>query len=291
MKITYSGFASSLVLMASLAAGAQQAAAPADLEAQAQTEFAQRAYSNAGVQSALAAAGHYTQAAQVASDKVEKSNDLALAAAAYYFAGGAVSDNTAKKDHYLKGIAAASQALALYGVNDVRNVSDQQKSALKALPAQQLAIVQEALYQRGTNLGQWGQANGVASSLGKWPELKDNMQLVIDLGGAANHQYGAYRTLGFGYYKIPGLLGGSAKKADQYLSIAVSKTLAPGQTYSVDGYNNTFYAQILNGAGQTQKAKDLLVAFIKADPATLLPGYAQENRQAQLEAADLLKSW
>lgn len=267
------------------------AASPAELAQQAKESFARRGYDGNGLAAAQNAANLYLDAANSAPSNKDKAMYLGSRAEALYFVGGVQDDKEAKKSTYSTAMDAANTAVAIYGITDVRNVSEGQKNQLKALPADELDILAEALYQRGINLGQWGQANGVVDSLNKWPELRDNMQLVIDLGKAAMHEYGAYRTLGFGYFKIPELLGGSKKKAEQYLGAAVKKTLATDKNYSVNGYNNVFYAQALRGNDKSDQAKTILKDFLGHDPNTLLPGYEVENRKAQDEARALLNEW
>lgn len=268
-----------------------QAATPVEAIQQAEQAYAQREYDNAGAAKAQAAADLFAQAAADKSIGTPvKAVALAGQAEAIYFVANVATDNNVKIAKHLEGMNAADAALKLYGINDVNNVSDSDVARLKALPADELNVVAKAMFQRGINLGQWGAASGVAQSLGKWPELRANMDLLTKIGKTDIAQYGPYRTLGLGYYKIPALLGGSMAKADKYLSTAVSKTLAAGQVYSVNGHNNVFYAQVLRDNGNAAKAKELLQNFLKADPNTLNPGSAPETKAAQREAAELLKS-
>ncbi len=268
-----------------------QAATPVEAIQQAEQAYAQREYDNAGVAKAQEAANLFAQAAADKSvSNVMKAVALTGQAEAIYFVANVSTDNNVKIAKHLEGMNAADAALKLYGINDVNNVSDADVARLKGLADEELNVVAKAMFQRGINLGQWGAASGVAQSLGKWPELRTNMDLLTKIGKTDIAQYGPYRTLGLGYYKIPALLGGSMAKADKYLSTAVSKTLAAGQVYSVNGYNNVFYAQVLRDNGNAAKAKDLLQQFLKADPNTLNPGAAPETKAAQREAAELLKS-
>lgn len=282
-----------LMIAALVAVTAQvaQAATPVEVIQQAEQAYAQREYDNAGVSKAQEAANLFAAAAADKSiDTAGKAVALAGQAESIYFVANVSTDNNVKITKHLEGLNAADAAVKLYGIDDVSSVSDADLARLKALPAAELAVLAKALFQRGINLGQWGAASGVAQSLGKWPELRSNMDLVAKIGFKEIAQYGPYRTLGLGYYKIPALLGGSMSKADKYLSEAVTKTLAAGQVYSVNGYNNVFYAQVLRDNGNAAKAKDLLQNFLKADPNTLNPGSAPETKAAQREAAELLKT-
>lgn len=271
---------------------AARAATTEELLAQARKAYSEREYSAAGIQHAQEAADLYGQLATQTTDAKAKAKYLVGQAEAFYFVGNANASSNVKIEKHLKGMEAADQAAKLLGVADVTKVSDADVERLKtSLSAEDLLLLAEALYQRGTNLGQWGAANGVTSSLGKWPELRSTMNLIINLGQKDLNEYGPYRVLGRGYYKIPALLGGDMKKADKYLSTALSKTQVAGQPYSTNGFNTTYYADVLKENGETQKAKDLLAAFIKADPATLNPNLVPENKQAQKDAAELLKNW
>jgi hypothetical protein len=265
-----------------------QAQTASQLQSDAQAAYAARAYDNAGVQSAAKAAALYGSLVASATEQKAKAKYLVLQSEALYFVGNASTAKDMKVENHQKGMEAADQATKLLGLQAVTGADVE---ALKTtLSKEDLALLGEALYQRGVNLGQWGAANGVLESLSKWPELRDNMQLIADLGLKQIHEFGAYRTLGRGYFKIPEMLGGSKAKAEKYFSVAVSSTLAQGQVYSTNGYNNLFYAEFLQAQGQTAKAKELLQAFLQADANTLNPASVPENKQAQFEAAELLKS-
>lgn len=268
-----------------------QAQTAQELLAQGQEAYAARDFSQPGVAKAQEAAGLFAKAAAASTDRTSTVQALIGVSESVYFVALAAPDKDMKIDLHWKGYEAGDKVAKLYGINDVQKVADADVENLKKLPANELALLGEALFHRGANLGQWGSANGVAQSLGKWPELRDNMDLIVKLGLKDLREYGAYRTLGRGYFKIPALLGGSVAKAEKYLATAVQGSLAAGQIYSVNGFNNLFYAEILKDQGQDQKAKDLLQAFLKADPNTLHSKLVPENKLAQREAATLLKSW
>ena len=253
--------------------------------------YSQRDYTAPGIKSAQQAADLYAREAAQATDPQIKAKYLVGQAEALYFVGAASQANTEKINKHLLGMNVADQAVAIFGIKDVTKVSPDDVKKLKSLPADQLAVLAASLYQRGINLGQWGAANGVMKSLSKWPELKANMQVIIDLGQGKINEYGPYRVLGRGYFKIPSMLGGSVDKAIQYLSSAVKGSKAAGQIYSVNGFNNTYLAEALNSNGKTADAKQLLNEFLKADPKALNPILVPENQQAQSDAKELLKSW
>lgn len=289
MKSVFTTAISSAILSASIFGLTAVQANAATVE-EAKAAYAQREYDNAGIQKAQAAADIYAKLVTEASDAKAKTQLLVRQSEALYFVGDADKANAVKIEKHNQGYQLADQAVKALGVKDVSSITDSEVTALKSsLSADDLALLGDALYFRGTNLGKWGQANGVTTSLGRWPELRANMELIGKLGLDANHEYGAARTLGKAYATLPGLLGGSTKKALQYLSTAVTKSAAPGKTYSTNGYNNLFYAEVLNENGDTDEAKALLEAFIAADAATLNPELAVETRRAQSDAKELLK--
>jgi len=265
---------------------------------QAQTAFALRDFNAPGINKAQEAASLFDKAANVAGlDALTKAKNLTSESAALYFVGNASTVNSTKLASLLKGTQVADQAVKLIAGTknvtfDVATVPVASLQILKSqLTPEALNLLGDALYERGANLGQWGQANSVLQSLAKWPELRHNLEVLDTLGIASNHMYGGYRILGRAYFKIPGLLGGDMNKAAKYLSIAVAKTLVAGQIYSAEGSNNIFYADVLHEQGDDQKATAILTAFIKADPAKVDPANIPEIRQAQKDAAEDMRGW
>lgn len=282
----------STAVAATFLAGQAKADAAADSATQAAGFFAKRDYSNSGAYSAQEAADLYAKAVAAATNTSDKVKYLVAESSSLYFVGDATAANDVKIDRFLKGENAADAATKLLGIADVATVTDAQLAQLKGkLSADDLKSLGDALYERGANLGQWGQANGVVQSLGKWAELRRNMEIIQVLGLTSTHSYGAFRILGRGYYKIPGLLGGDMTKATNYLQQAVKNTLVPGKKFSRDGYNNTYYAEVLNENGDTDLAKALLQQFIAADPAQIDSTSIPELKKAQSDAKDLLKTF
>ncbi len=277
------------LFVAALALISTTAFAAATPEA-AEQAYAARDYTQPGRASAAEAVKLFGELAQTTADKNLKAQYLVKQAASSFFLGDSTADNNEKIAQFTAGMGSSNAALKIAGINDVNNVSDADIAAITKRSKDEVTLVAEALYVYGINLGQWGQANGVMQSLNKWPELRTTMELIVKVGAKGLHEYGAYRTLGRGYFKIPALLGGDVAKAQKYLSTAVNGSLAAGQVYSVNGYNNLFYADLLIDQGQEDQAKKLLQDFIKADAKTLLPGYEAETRQSQRLAAEMLKN-
>ena len=256
---------------------------------EAKQAFAQREFDDAGIAKAQEAADDYAQLVTETADNALKAEYLVRGSEANYFVADASKAHDVRLSHFDAGYKLADQAVKLLGVASVTSVSDTDLATLKGSAS--LDLIADGLYFRGINLGQWGQENGVASSLGKWPELRSNMELIGKLGQDKTHEFGAFRTLGKAYAALPSLLGGSMKKAEAFLKQAVEGSLADGQTYSVGAYNNIYYAQILAKTGKVDAAKTLLEGFVAADPATLNPAEVPEVRRAQSDAKEFLKGF
>lgn len=261
------------------------------LQAKAEKAYASREFSTDGITHAQTAADLYGQLATLKSEPKEKAIFLVKQSEALYFTGNATADVASKAEIHWKAYELADTAAKALGVSNVSEAASRVDAIKGELTTEQLALLGEALYFRGINLGQWGQANGVTSSLSRWGELKDTMLLIIDLGLAEIHQYGANRTLGRGYFKIPALLGGSMKKAEQYLKEAYVNTLDVSQKFSANGYNTLYYAELLYEIGDEDDAVAMLEAFVAADASVLNPDSLPETRAAQRDAQKLLKDW
>jgi hypothetical protein len=274
------------------AAPSVQAATTEELVQKAEGAFKERDYNSPGIAKANEAAGIYGQVVAAQTDAKAQAKYLAKQAEALYFVGHANTDRDLKIKYHLAGMESADKGVKVFGITDVTDVEPKQIAELKkSLTAEELNLLGELLYQRGANLGQWGAANGVTASLGRWSELRETMNLIIKLGVQTTREYGALRTLGRGYHQIPGLLGGDNGKAEKYLQTAVEKTKAPGAIYSTNGYNNVYYAEVLRDTDKEQQGRELLEAFLKADPNTLNKDAVPETKKAQSEAAELLKDW
>lgn len=251
--------------------------------------YSQREFDSAGILKAQEAADIYAELLKTTTDEAAQITLLVGQSEALYFIGDASTDNKLKIEKHDLGLKAADKATKILGVKDVVLVPAADIAKLKALPEEQRKLLADALYNRGINLGKWGQANGVMTSVKRWPELRANMELLEKLGLEATHDYGAYRTLGKVYGILPSIVGGSTKKALDYLEKAVTKSAAPNANYSTNGYNNIFYAEILDKEGDTDKARAILEGFVAADPTTLNPELVPENKRAQNDAKEMLK--
>ena len=205
--------------------------------------FSDRSLDAAGVAKAKDAAEMYGVLASEATDNVIKGKLLTAQSKAVYFVGTHTSGDDAKAAIHNNGKNIAKTAMSLLAGNN--------------------ELVAAATYQFGANLGKWGEAKGVTTSLGQWPTLKENMRNIIKkLKQPQTEFYGANRILGRAYFKIPKLLGGSKKKSKKYLEQAVNKTLLEGTNISVYPTNNTYLAETWMKVKYKTKAKQLLTEFI-----------------------------
>ena len=256
--------------------------------AQADALYDQRDYDAAGINRVQQSADIYESLMGQVADPKKKASLQIAKAQSMYFLGQASSDSRYKITIHDAAYKLANEVAILFGVTDVKRPD---LARLQALPVADKKLLAEGLYQRGINLGQWGQASGVTTALFKWSELRENMKLIVSLGFESMSHYGPLRTLGRGFQKVPVLMGGDMSLAEQYLKKALNSTLALGKNFSVHGTNNVFYAEfLLDKGGRKQEIIDLLTPFVAADPVTLLPGYAVENRKAQEEAKAILAS-
>ena len=246
-----------LMLLFSLTAFAQTMEEANDLYAQRgkDASFAQQA------------AEMYLTLSEGTEDKLLKATYLNEASNALYYVASQATSNNDKKRIHTEGFNKASVAISL-----LRGTTVEAEKV-------QLAL---GLYRYGANLGKWGEANGVASSLSKWPNLKNTMESIIGMGMKKTEWYGANRILGRAYYKLPFPLG-SKKKSYKYLKEAFDNT-KNGNKVSIHGLNNIYMADLLIAIGKKDQAKKLLETFISLDPETLCPSRVPETKAEMAEA-------
>jgi hypothetical protein len=222
--------------------------------AQSTIENAEELYSNRGTlaQNANTAANIYNGLANATTDKVEKAELLMLSAKARYFYANSLSDKDKKETLHKIGYETALKA-----VNILKNFSSDEEEEMYAL----------AQYEYGANLGKWAEARGISSSLGKWPDLREAMEKIIDLDTYYDvNAYGANRILGRGYFKVPGLMGGDKKKAKALLEEANEETLHDDYGISIYSTNVLYLADSYKKKSK-KKACKMLKALVSVDPA------------------------
>lgn len=226
------------------------------------------------VENAKKAAKMYVKLAEKAEAKLDQTKLYNDAALSFYYVGTQMKDAGKKMEFFNEGIGAA--ILATEAIEDTAATHEEKE---------QLAI---SYYRYGSNLGKWAEANGVASSLSKWKNLKNTMEYIISMGFEAIEAYGPSRILGRAYYKLPSPLG-SKSKSRYYLSQAFDNTLKGD--ISVNGLNNLFYADLLIATGEADVAKKILTSFVAVDATTFnlerIPETKQEIEEAKTKLKDL----
>jgi len=167
------------------------------------------------------------------SNRELKYDILTLASRAYYFKGGKTTSDSAKEAIYNTGMQKADAAKRLFA-----NLAD-------------------AHYYYAINLGRWGEARGITTSLGRRRELfrscEDAKRFPTRAGtpGEAIDGFGPDRTLGRVYFKLPALFDGSNERSMQHLDIAWGR--APE-----NALNGVYYAEVLAAEDQEVRACAIL---------------------------------
>ncbi|MBI2520490.1 MAG: hypothetical protein HYV97_08730 [Bdellovibrio sp.] len=174
--------------------------------------------------------------------------DLKTREAEYiYYVGVREGSKDAKKKAHERGQEAAQAAVKL-----LANAADA-KTALA-----------RANYFYAINLGKWGEANGVLSSLGRWPELRDRLD-VIDSLDKTVEDYGSLRTRARAFHKLP---FGDKKEAEALLDEASENTLADDYKISRNSTTVFFYLDILVQNKNAKKFCEVYKEFKKLSQGT-----------------------
>lgn len=184
------------------------------------------------------------EAAKAAATPEEKYNALVLQSRCTYYVGVKTSGDDAKVEIFKRGKALADVAKTV-------------------MPDRA-----EAYYFYGINLGRWAEANGIMKSLGERHNLRRTMEAVLvkaakddegrDLPGKEYDGWGANRTLGRMYFKLPGVFGGDNQKAERLLREAVANS---PKDYP-NALNVYYLAEVLVANGKKAEAKQILDQLI-----------------------------
>lgn len=133
-------------------------------------------------------------------------------------------------------------------------------------------------YWLGVSYGKYGEAKGILKSLSLVDPTKEEMQKVIELD--PNYEGGgAYRVLGRLYFKLPGLFGGSNKKAVENLQTSIK--IAPERLIS-----HVFLAEVYLDTDKKDLAHKEL-EFVMNSPGK--KGYEPEAALEKRQAKELLE--
>ena len=133
----------------------------------------------------------------------------------------------------------------------------------------------EAHFWLGSNLGSYGEAKGVMKSLSLVKPVRREMAEVLKL----NERFmngAAYQVLGVIDYEVPGIAGGSKKRAQEELD----KALAMGPN---DPFVHYYRAEFYHVMGKKAEARAEVETLRTLDVA---PDDVPELKRAQQEAAD-----
>lgn len=147
---------------------------------------------------------------------------------AYYFLGRTAGNKNEVKAAYEKGYNTALEAVAMLSTGDAAFEKD-------------LAM---AHYYYAANLGKWGEANGVFSSLAKWPILRESLDVIDSLSENAQsiESYGAKRTRGRALHKLP---FGDKNEALKLLKYSFENSRPAGFDMSASTSTTLYYLDIL----------------------------------------------
>ena len=261
---------------------------------QAEEAYALRDYTEAGIDNTQTAVTLYNEIIGIEGDEVAKMNYQNKLASAYYFLGSALDKKNDKKAAHQNAMDVADEIMTTLGVDSdsAHELSDSEIAAIKNnLDDDRELLLAEAMYSKGISLAQWGNLNGIASSIGRLPEVIGLMEKIEALGYASINEYGPWRTIGRINFVLPSLFGGDMAKSEDFLKRATLESLAPGKKYSINGYNNIYFAETLYKRGKENQAKAIIKAFRAADFDTLAEGSEPENREALRLADELATDW
>lgn len=102
----------------------------------------------------------------------------------------------------------------------------------------------EAHYVSAINMGKWAEARGVLASLGQWGNMKNHLEAVVKNDETVEY-YGAYRTFGRAWLKLPFTHGGSKKKSLRDLEYAYTNTFNEDFGTSTNSTTTIYYLDTL----------------------------------------------
>ncbi len=182
------------------------------------------------------AATMFKELAASASSPVAKALLKTREAQAIYYVGSIKTTDAEKKDAHKRGMEASLEASALI---DPTTASKTEKAL--------------AHYFYVINLGKWAEANGVLSSLGKWGEMKDQLDTIDSLDSSVD-DYGPLRTRARALHKLP---FGDKNESEKLLALAVEKTFSEKFNQSTNTTNSVYYLDILAKNRNTDKFCEL----------------------------------
>ena len=256
--------------------------------------YSQRDFNATGIEFVRKAIQNYDEAIAIESDEFQKKFLTHEKAVAFYFLGTALTGKEERKDAHQVAMDLADDLMTGYGVDadDAHEMNASQVKALvDALDDQDEALLADVFYTKAINLGQWGQLNGIVTSIGRLPIVKGLVNVIQEMGYASIHAYGPLRTLGRIDFVLPALLGGDLANSEALLREAFRGSLVEEERYSFNGYNNIYLAETMYKRGKEKPAIRILEMFVEGDFEKLGEKNIPENREAIRQAQELLKEW
>lgn len=215
-----------------------------------------------------------TNLALQADNDIEKAILYNKAAVAALWVGDHVEDEDDKIHVYEMGLN-----LAQAGVDVLVNKADK-------LSPEGKRVLAEAYLNYSSNRGRWGKTRGIMKSL-KWaPKMIETAQKVLALGEEEVFDYGAHRTLGRVYFKLPRFISlGDPKKAYENLKIAFDNTQYKDLNISRHGSTNLYYADSLRKTKKNlAEACRIVKTLISVKASELHPERIPETLDEQKDA-------
>jgi len=175
----------------------------------------------------------------------------------------------ARADYWLGGHAAESDRRTF-----LEQGIDAGRKAVAAQPNRP-----EGHFWIAANMGTLAESYGLRQGVKYRKPVREELETVLRLD-AAFMQGSADRALGRWYFKVPGLFGGSDKKAEEHLR--ASLTYNPNSTSS-----HFFLAEVLIDAGRKSDARAELQKVLDAP---LDPNWTPEDREFKQKAERLLQT-
>ena len=235
--------------------------------------YAQR---GANKDNALKASEIYKSLADGTTDKLQIAEYKTLQAQAlYFYAGRTGSDSKEEKFHKI-GFEAADVAVVLLSKEGTKFGATAKNSDLKTALA-------TAHYFSAINMGKWAEARGILASLGQWGNMKKHLEAVV-ANDKTVESYGAHRTFGRAYMKLPFTHGGSKKKSEKYLKEAYEATFSEDFGTAENTTTTAYYLDILVARNKADTFCDVyygmdeLTQFSDEELEELNPGMVPEAK-------------
>lgn len=190
-------------------------------------------------QNAQAAADMYAQLASNVRSEQSKGQLLTRQSLALYWVAGRQPKEDDRERIHEQAYKIADQAIILLNTEGDRFGSTPANN-----DAQGKYDLAEAHYASAINMGKWAEARGVLASLGQWGNMKKHLDAVIANDDSVA-DYGAYRTRGRAWLKLPFTHGGSKNKSLKDLRLAYKKTFNEEFATSSNSTTTLYYLDTL----------------------------------------------